>query len=99
MADGWSLDTKTILLVAALTGGTNALQALGFTLPAEKSKSEITANSEFIRDELNSCLTQLKECYGQLGNCQQGHSMGDPGYTDTEPEWELNAPYPEQFKK
>jgi hypothetical protein len=56
-------DTKTILLIAALTGGTNALQFFGITVPSETASAEVTANSDFMRDELSLCLEKLKTCY------------------------------------
>lgn len=69
------LDTKTILLVIALTGGTNALQFLGITAPAETAKAELTANSDMIRDELSICLNELRECYRNCPSAYHDHGV------------------------
>jgi hypothetical protein len=79
-------DFKTVLLLVAL-GGTNALQYLGFAVPAQTTTAEVTANSDFMRDQLDSCLAELKACYA------------DCSRTSSQPavEWEAEVPYPEQL--
>jgi hypothetical protein len=66
------MDMKTIILIVTLLGGTNALQAAGITAPAVNAKAEVTANSDFMRDELNQCLKELKECYR---NCSRQNTL------------------------
>jgi hypothetical protein len=95
-------DWKTILLLAVLTGGTNTLQYFGITVPTETAKSEVTANSDFMRDQLNQCFMDLKECYAQCamhsGGWNEPNVNAGPGHLLGEG-WQFSAPYPGQFEK
>jgi hypothetical protein len=61
------MDIKWIVILALVTGGTNVAQYLGIAQPETKVAVETQAANEMIRDELHSCLKELKECYSQCG--------------------------------
>ena len=88
-------DWKTILVLAALTGGTNFLQYLGITAPTQTAKTEVAANSDFMRDELNACLGELKKCYAQCGSRMGSANIGSTDFYN----WEAEAPFPAQIAK
>jgi hypothetical protein len=60
------LDTKTIMLIIAL-GGTNALQYLGISAPAQNTEAETMATAEFMSEQLDKCMTDLRDC---IKTCQ-----------------------------
>ena len=74
------MDMKSIIMLVTLLMGTNvatnAGQFLGNTRPAIEAKAEVTANSDFMRDELNACLAQLRECYAECAHSGKVH-LGD----------------------
>ncbi len=74
------MDMKSIIMLVTLLMGTNvatnAGQFLGNTRPAIEAKAEVTANSDFMRDELNACLAQLRECYAECAHSGKVH-VGD----------------------
>jgi hypothetical protein len=97
-------DLKTVVLLIALTGGTNVLQYFGVTAPTETAKSEVTANSDFMRDQLKVCLADLKQCYSDCGrpHAEPGPvSNTDLGvhreWAEVPDEWEAAVPYPAQM--
>jgi len=96
------MDMKTILLIAALTGGTNVLQYFGVAAPAQTTEAEVTANSDFMRDELKVCLADLKECYVECAHVDSVHgsnpwSDGTLTLGAGDGDWVNAAPYPEQI--
>jgi len=86
--NGGSMDIKTILTIVALLGGsnlvTNAGQYMGNTRPVMEAKAEVTANSDFMRDELNACLEKLKTCYMDCG--------GNRATSGAPPDWSYSVP-------
>lgn len=67
------MDMRTLLIVCALLGGTNGLQAVGVTLPS--LQGEATANAELI-DAQDIAMAQgdrIGDLLERLDDCQQAH--------------------------
>jgi len=60
--NGGGMDTKTILLVVGLLGGTNALQAIGVTMPANQTRAEAETMQSSCIEQLDACITKLMNC-------------------------------------
>jgi len=69
-------DWRTLLLIAAL--GANPLQYFGITVPAEQNSAELLATSEFMRDQLDKCMADLRECYAECGDQATDTEGGAP---------------------
>jgi hypothetical protein len=61
------MDIKWIVILALVTGGTNALQFLGITAPTQQTKTETTMVAEMISAELQRCYDRLEECMDKCG--------------------------------
>jgi hypothetical protein len=61
------MDIKWIVILALVTGGTNALQFLGITAPTQQTKTETTMVAEMISAELQRCYDRLEDCMDKCG--------------------------------
>jgi hypothetical protein len=64
------LDWKTLFIVGLL-GGTNALQYLGFSAPAQNTTAETQAAAEILGDELKACYERADRLADQLQECRE----------------------------
>lgn len=64
------MDIKWVIAAAMLSGGGLGTvgQYFGFTAPANQTQSDTSMAAELIRDELRSCMVDLRECYRECGH-------------------------------
>jgi hypothetical protein len=67
MPEGGNMDIKWIVILALVTGGTNALQFLGITQPTQRTETDTTMAAEMISAELQRCYDRLSECMDNCG--------------------------------
>jgi hypothetical protein len=86
------MDIKWIVILALVTGGTNALQFLGITAPAKETKSDATMAAEMISEELQRCYDRLNECMDNCGGTTSWPMEEQPAHPQPERSETLSEP-------